>query len=229
MIKFNLRYPKIIIFIICFVLSTLKSTIASVDGFIPGKMLYSDNKEPVPNGIIKVIVYGKPEKMQRVLETVTVTNGAFKVTNIPGLNADEIKIMAYPNDVDNQENPFDPLITDLKSAMANNDRGNEIILYVERSHKSESSQQMELLLKQNFPNPFNPSTKIAFDLTDPSIVSLRVYNMNGESVATLVNNERLNSGLNEFVFNASGLPSGIYVYRLTADGVSVDRKMILLK
>lgn len=83
-------------------------------------------------------------------------------------------------------------------------------------------------LKQNFPNPFNPSTTISFDVSQGSFVSLKVYDILGQEITTLVN-ERLGAGSKTISFDASGLASGIYIYRLVADGFVQTRKMILLK
>ncbi|HEU0085650.1 MAG TPA: T9SS type A sorting domain-containing protein [Candidatus Paceibacterota bacterium] len=83
-------------------------------------------------------------------------------------------------------------------------------------------------LSQNYPNPFNPSTKIRYSLTERSIVSLKVYNTIGQEVAVLVSEEK-ESGNYEVDFNASNLPSGVYVYRLTAGNYTVANKMILVK
>ncbi|MBN2571453.1 MAG: endonuclease [Ignavibacteriales bacterium] len=86
----------------------------------------------------------------------------------------------------------------------------------------------EFSLSQNYPNPFNPSTIIKFALPKASNVRLLVYNVLGEEVATLVNNE-LNAGWHTVDFNANNLSSGIYFYRIEAgDFVSVQ-KMILMK
>lgn len=83
-------------------------------------------------------------------------------------------------------------------------------------------------LEQNYPNPFNPATVIEFQLPHNSTVELSVYNMIGQRVATLVN-EQLQSGRHEVVFDASGLSSGIYFYRLNAGSTQLTRKMTLVK
>jgi hypothetical protein len=83
-------------------------------------------------------------------------------------------------------------------------------------------------LHQNYPNPFNPSTTISYDLPVRSRVKLSIYNLLGQEVATLVNGEQ-EPGRYNVKFDASGLPSGIYFYRLEA-GKFVDvKKMILVK
>jgi hypothetical protein len=83
-------------------------------------------------------------------------------------------------------------------------------------------------LHQNYPNPFNPSTEIAFDITRPSFVSLIVYDLLGREVATLVNAD-LEPGRHVRSFDASGLSSGVYYYRLSAAGVAETKKMIVAK
>jgi hypothetical protein len=84
-------------------------------------------------------------------------------------------------------------------------------------------------LDQNYPNPFNPSTKIKYDLPENSFVSLKVYNIIGKEVASLVNSV-VPAGSHEVVFDATGLNSGIYFYTLkTGNNFVQTRKMILMK
>jgi len=83
-------------------------------------------------------------------------------------------------------------------------------------------------LAQNFPNPFNPTTTIRWEMPDAGTVQLAVYNMLGQEVARLAD-EQLSAGVHQRVFNASGLSSGVYVYRLTANGVTLSRTMTLVK
>ncbi|MFV1884818.1 MAG: T9SS type A sorting domain-containing protein [Balneola sp.] len=83
-------------------------------------------------------------------------------------------------------------------------------------------------LSQNYPNPFNPSTNISFNLPSAGQVNLKVYNLLGQEVATLVN-DRLNSGSHTFNFDASRLASGVYIYRLQAGENVQTKKMMLIK
>jgi subtilisin family serine protease len=87
-------------------------------------------------------------------------------------------------------------------------------------------------LMQNYPNPFNPSTTIEFSIPQTSNVSIQVYSIIGELVASLVN-QTLDAGYHRFNFNATDLPSGTYVYQLKASGQNgtfVDtKKMLLMK
>ncbi|MCW9097191.1 MAG: T9SS type A sorting domain-containing protein [Ignavibacteriaceae bacterium] len=86
----------------------------------------------------------------------------------------------------------------------------------------------EYTLKQNYPNPFNPSTKIAFSIPSSSFVSLKVFDILGDEINTLVNRE-LTQGSYEVQFNGTDLPSGVYFYNLTAGDFSKTMKMNLLK
>ena len=85
-------------------------------------------------------------------------------------------------------------------------------------------------LQQNYPNPFNPTTAIGFSLLAVGNVSLKIYNILGQEVATLLNNEQLEAGAHEIQFDASALTSGVYFYRLSVDGkFSETKKLILMK
>jgi hypothetical protein len=83
-------------------------------------------------------------------------------------------------------------------------------------------------LSQNYPNPFNPSTTIEFSIMNSSIVNLSVYNILGQKVISLLN-QAMSAGNHNIKFNASGLSSGIYFYKLTAGSESKIKKMNLLK
>ncbi|MBI5661276.1 MAG: T9SS type A sorting domain-containing protein [Ignavibacterium album] len=95
-----------------------------------------------------------------------------------------------------------------------------------------SSLPESFILEQNYPNPFNPSTKIKFSI--PNVGSelaqtvLMVYDILGNEVATLVNEEKP-AGVYEVEFNASQLSSGIYFYKLTAGSFTEIKKMLLIK
>jgi len=83
-------------------------------------------------------------------------------------------------------------------------------------------------LFQNYPNPFNPSTTIKFQISKFSFVTLKIYDVLGEEIANLVS-EEMTVGSYEIEFNATGLPSGIYFYKLQAGSFVETNKMILLK
>lgn len=83
-------------------------------------------------------------------------------------------------------------------------------------------------LSQNYPNPFNPSTVIQYQLPDDAFVSLKVYDVLGREVATLVD-ESKHAGYYEATFSASSLGSGVYFYRMTAGEYNAIRKLLVVK
>ena len=83
-------------------------------------------------------------------------------------------------------------------------------------------------LEQNFPNPFNPSTTINFAVPESGHFTLKVYNLLGQEVATLINGE-ITSGTHQVTFDANNLASGLYVYKLSGNSVNLTKKMMLLK
>jgi len=85
-----------------------------------------------------------------------------------------------------------------------------------------------VFLAQNYPNPFNPSTTIKYELPQSSIVRLSVYDMLGREVSVLVN-ERRDAGVHEVKFDAWGLSSGVYFYRLQAGDVTQTKRLLLLR
>ncbi|TAK55068.1 MAG: choice-of-anchor D domain-containing protein [Bacteroidetes bacterium] len=93
-------------------------------------------------------------------------------------------------------------------------------------------------LEQNYPNPFNPSTVIRYSLSANSVVTLKVFNLLGQEMTTLLDKQELEEGEYEVQFNASSLPSGVYFYRINAESVDEDgitgsftsvKKMLLMK
>jgi len=86
----------------------------------------------------------------------------------------------------------------------------------------------EFSLSQNYPNPFNPSTTIQFSIQEQSFVKLEIFNALGEKVSTLVS-ENLSTGTYEYEWNAEGLPSGVYFYRLTAENYTQVKKLLFMK
>ncbi|MEZ4688975.1 MAG: T9SS type A sorting domain-containing protein [Ignavibacteria bacterium] len=114
--------------------------------------------------------------------------------------------------------------------------GNGKILKYDRTTSSISVVENQIfpndyILEQNYPNPFNPVTNLGFGISEPGFVSLNIYDGLGREVQTLVN-ERLAPGSYNYKFSTinSQLPSGIYFYSLTVDGVLIDTKrMVLLK
>ncbi|HEY3293869.1 MAG TPA: T9SS type A sorting domain-containing protein [bacterium] len=86
----------------------------------------------------------------------------------------------------------------------------------------------DYVLSQNFPNPFNPTTSISFDVKEAGFVSMKVYNMVGQEVATLAHGT-MAQGRHTVSFDATNLPSGLYIYRMEAANFSATKKMLLMK
>jgi len=239
MTKINATFLSLVIFILALSSTFINTNAYSSDDltkFIYGKVIYTDNHAAVTSGRIKIIVSGKSDRTETIIEESIISpTGVFRIKSIPHLTADGIKIMAYPNDVDVLPDAFESLTMDIGKAMINFNNEFAIILEVNRNvniklkENETSALQNNFLLKQNFPNPFNPSTLIKFELAQVSKVTLKVYDMSGKVVATLVENQELNPGVNQYTFNAGNLPSGIYVYSLNAGSFKENRKMILIK
>ncbi|MBS1516730.1 MAG: YHYH protein [Bacteroidetes bacterium] len=83
-------------------------------------------------------------------------------------------------------------------------------------------------LYQNYPNPFNPETSIKFDLEKSAFISLKIYDLNGREIKTLLK-ENLSAGSYITKFNASDLPGGVYFYEFRSGDIAVQKKMVLIK
>ncbi|MBT8387925.1 MAG: T9SS type A sorting domain-containing protein [Ignavibacteria bacterium] len=94
--------------------------------------------------------------------------------------------------------------------------------------ENESTQPEDFVLFQNYPNPFNPSTGIRYSLGKPQFVSLKVFDILGNEIATLVNEEKL-AGEYRVDFDASSLTSGMYIYTLHTLDKHISKKMLLIK
>jgi hypothetical protein len=86
----------------------------------------------------------------------------------------------------------------------------------------------EFDLSQNFPNPFNPTTAISFQLPERGQINLSIYDLNGQKLRTLVDGIQ-DAGHYTVNFHAGDLPSGVYLYRLTAGSDVMTKKMVLMK
>jgi len=90
------------------------------------------------------------------------------------------------------------------------------------------SSPIDFELSQNYPNPFNPITNIDFRIAKSGFVSLKIYDMLGNKISTLVSKE-MNAGEYEIEFDGSNLPSGTYFYRLEVENYTGTKKMVLLR
>ena len=101
-------------------------------------------------------------------------------------------------------------------------------LYWEKQLAENRTIDLDFNLDQNYPNPFNPSTKISYSIKEEGLVTLKVYDVLGMEIATLVN-ENKPAGIYEVEFKASQLPSGMYIYKLQAGSFTNIKKMLLTK
>jgi hypothetical protein len=95
-------------------------------------------------------------------------------------------------------------------------------------NKSSFQQSDDYKLFQNFPNPFNPSTKISYKIKRDGNVSLTVFNLVGQEISVLVN-EKQSAGNYEVEFDASELTTGVYLYKLQINGFTSVKRMTVLK
>ena len=118
--------------------------------------------------------------------------------------------------------PDDPLVVEIKRLLG------QTIQQYRPQKQVESSDVIDYELQANYPNPFNPITTIKYSIKQDGLVSLKVYDVLGSEVVSLVN-ENQAAGNYSVQFDASNLPSGIYIYRLTSGQFTSSKKLILLK
>ena len=100
---------------------------------------------------------------------------------------------------------------------------------IEVSSETEPDNPFQFKLEQNYPNPFNPSTVIRYQLAANSMATLEIFDLMGRNVASLVDNEFQQAGEYTVQWDASAVPSGIYLYRLSTQNMQLTRKMTLIK
>ena len=173
----------------------------------PTPLPIANGKIQALNSVISPIV----DSLKQIGENIS-----FKDINAMMLN-DEISSDSYhPN-----SKGYEKIATGWYEAISN------IVTDVKEGKKSEEIPS-RFGLKQNYPNPFNPETNISFSIPEKSFVSLKVYDMLGKEVDTIVN-ETKSIGEYEVNFNASKLTSGVYFYRLSTANLSDTKQMILIK
>jgi len=117
---------------------------------------------------------------------------------------------------------------DYPQALDENDSPFSIDHAVGIETEEDSSIPTEFTLFQNYPNPFNPTTTISYSIPEACFVTLKVYDVLGNEIATLVNGDK-SRGIYKIDFNASNITSGIYFYRITTNGFTQTKKMTILK
>ncbi|MEJ2507497.1 MAG: T9SS type A sorting domain-containing protein [Ignavibacteriaceae bacterium] len=119
-------------------------------------------------------------------------------------------------------------ISSIDGSLEDMSESNFTIIYTTSDVKRINGLVTDFKLEQNYPNPFNPSTNIQFNIPNREFVLLKIYDVLGNEIMTLINEEKLAGGYN-VEFDASNLPSGVYFYTLTAGSFNQTRKMLLLK
>jgi Secretion system C-terminal sorting domain len=130
-------------------------------------------------------------------------------------------------------NNFDYKITALINPISESEYSNTVEVNGDLKTKKISGEQVigdkfSYSLVQNYPNPFNPTTTISYSLKKAGLITLKVYDILGKEVVTLVN-ENQEAGNYSVKFNASHLPSGIYFYKISSGIYTATKKLILLK
>ncbi|MDD5361217.1 MAG: YCF48-related protein [Ignavibacteria bacterium] len=143
------------------------------------------------------------------------TDGGTTFTNIPFISNNGITTMSFVNAMTGWLMGEGGMIIRTDDILTN-------------STVTETQIPKEYLLSQNYPNPFNPTTKISFEIPKSGLVSLKIYDVLGREVAAVINEYR-QAGKYTLDFDAAGFSSGIYFYRLSTNGFSDIKKMLLIK
>jgi hypothetical protein len=102
------------------------------------------------------------------------------------------------------------------------------VVPLEKEQLPTIDEPLRFSLDQNYPNPFNPTTQIAYQIPQSETVRLDIFDINGRKVAVLVN-ESQPAGSYSVTFDASGLGSGLYIYRITAGSFTQTKRLMLVK
>ncbi len=132
-----------------------------------------------------------------------------------------ILVWDFPTSSQNGENRFRFLVD-------NRNSGTLPITHESATTSGGMQTPVEIALDQNYPNPFNPDTRITFTLPVRQQVKIEVFNILGQLVTTLVD-EEMDAGDHSIEFDGAGLANGVYFYRLTTDGAVISKKMLLVK
>ncbi len=152
------------------------------------------------------------------------------------VSLDDFSLVASPrlNSYTDSEAPKDTtlyylvLAEDLNENISETGEPVSVQTHITVSNESENTTPDKFNLSQNYPNPFNPSTQIKYSIPESGKVELSVYDVLGRQVALLVNEVKA-AGRYHITFDASSLPSGLYIYSLKTEANSETRRMLLLK
>jgi len=205
------------------------NTVNPLGGLTPIRIESSDAPIPVELTSFSVSIFDSKIKLN--WETATETNNmGFEIQR---KNTNEFQKIGY---VEGKINSTEKQKYDFTDANAVNGKNIYRLKQIDLDGTSSYSKIIEIdltapfnfALEQNYPNPFNPATTIGFTIPTTSNVSLKIFNVLGKEVTTLVN-ETKSAGNYSVRFNATGLSSGIYFYKLTTDNFTATKKFTLLK
>lgn len=207
-----------------FAIESVLATIELNDELLPqvsGMNYFFDPAKPVGSRLQGILVNGSPLDPSAFY---SVTANEFLLAafqDFLGITIDPASIQLYEDVAEVQ------VVANYISSLGtiSPQSGDRILTDLE--HEGEIA-PLKFALEQNYPNPFNPATSIQFSLSSNADVSLKIYNMLGEEISVLVDQE-LKAGIYTFNWDAKGLSSGIYFYKLDAGEFSQTRKMMLLK
>lgn len=166
------------------------------------------------------VVLSTLKEIQQSKDGIYFENKVNYSANLSSMSGQTIKLRMVVND-NLEEKQYSLTRIHSSSDVLNKKGSNQIEL-------NESNIVTEYLLEQNYPNPFNPLTAIFYSVKDAGLVSLKVFDILGREVAVLVNDIK-DAGNHSVEFNASDLPSGVYIYTLQVNGYTNSKKMLLLK
>ncbi|MCW8848874.1 MAG: T9SS type A sorting domain-containing protein, partial [Melioribacteraceae bacterium] len=161
-----------------------------------------------PNQVIEIFADSANEGQVFIDSTVSDASGNFSITlsslpNLPNITATARDALGNTSEF---SSPM--IITDLDNA--------------------EDNIPIEYTLNQNYPNPFNPSTIISYQIPSCGHVSLKIYDILGNEIETLISKKQ-SAGKYEIVFDAKNISSGVYFYRLKTENYTITKKMIYLE
>lgn len=203
---------------------------------LEGTIYNAQSNQPVRSGHVEILDFNVNPPVMLYAGAIS-SNGTYSLVNLTFPDLDGIRIMAYPSDIswDKQgvlDGPSEP--------PPGNDPGPNGPVNIQEAQIINNVYLLDIFvdwielakafeLQQNYPNPFNPKTVISFGIPVATNVTLKVYNMSGQEVATLFNNEFLSEGLRRVEFDGSNLASGVYFYSIITSEFSDIKKMILIK
>lgn len=204
---------------------------------LEGTIYNSQSNQPVRSGHVQILDFNVDPPVMLYAGPIS-SYGTYSLVNLTFPDLDGIRIMAYPSDIswdkegvlDGGSTPPPPgnnpgsngPVSLQEAQVVNNEYFLDIFVdWIEQAKKFD--------LEQNYPNPFNPKTVISFGIPVATNVTLKVYNMSGQEVAALYNNEFLSEGLRRVEFDGSNLASGVYFYSIITNEFSDIKKMILIK